>query len=512
MNKKKIILFSSNTRYVGPPLGLLSITKLLDLKKYDVKIITKNEYPNFEEEVLRQCDDALCLGISTITGFPVKVAKKISVLVKKEYPDLPIIWGGWQTTTLPKETLQVPYVDYVCMGQGEKVFSRLIEVIASGNTSGLPFITGLGYKKGRKIVLNGRNPTENLENMPDFNMDLINWEKYLEVTDFGKRVIRISTSYGCPYRCGFCCEPLNSQRRWQALSARRVIRFIRKLRNRVHFDGLMIVDSNFFINEYRVIDICKGLVRNKFHIKFGQVNGRTNNLVSYKPETWKLMKKAGLYNILIGAESGNEDTLQFINKDATVDDTITLAKICNTYKIFLVASVIIGLPTDKYFNDSSAAFREDLRGIIDLYNHIGSAGSLHHLLTFPYAPLPFSPLYERAKKLGFVPPKGLDQWSDYEFTGIHVPWIPESGFRKVRVLNYISSIVGINFSYLLTSIPRSLRMIVAPSLDVFKKIGMWRFRTKYLSFPIDMWIFTQGVRTFMALNKRYKLVNIGEAA
>lgn len=510
-SKKRIVLFSSNPRYAGPPLGLLSITRLIDLEKYEIKIITKNEYPNYENEVIKQCAGAICLGISVITGYPIKVAKKISQKVKEKYPNIPIIWGGWQPTTLPEETLKAPYVDYICMGQGDRTFSRFIDVISSEKLSNLDKIPRLGYKKGKKIVLTGRKGTEDIQNLPDFSMDLIKWEKYLEVTDFGKKVIRIFTSYGCSYRCAFCCEPMNSKRRWNALPASRVIRFLKKLKNKVDFDGLFIVDNNFFIDEQRVINICNGLIKNNFKIKFGQVNGRTDNLVKYKPQTWKLMKKAGLYNILVGVESGNEETLTFINKDATVKDTLKLAKICNKYKILLIASAIVGLPTKKYFIDNKLAFREDLDGVINLYKKICTVGSTHNLLTFFYTPLPFSPLYNKTIELGFRPPVGIDNWSNYEFSGVHVPWIPKEGFLKVRVLNYISTVVGIDFKYLLASVPPLMKIIIKPVIQVFKNIGKWRLKTKFLGLPIDMWVFNFGVRVFMAINKKFEMVNIGES-
>lgn len=507
--KIKIVLFGSNTRYVGVPLGLLSIAELLDPKKYDIHIITKNEYPNFKEEVLKQCDGALCLGISTITGFPVSVAREISEMVKKKYPHLPIIWGGWQATTLPEETLKSRFVDYICMGQGERTFKQFIDILTTGNPSEFARLSGFGYKKRRKLYITKRHGTEEIDSLPDFNVNLINWEKYLEVTDFGKKVLRISTSYGCPYRCAFCCEPFNSQRIWKTLSPNHVIRLLKKIRKKVKFDGIMIVDSNFFVNEKRVVDICKGLIRNKFNIKFGQVNGRTNNLVRYKPASWKLMKKAGLYNILIGAESGSEDTLAFIHKDATVQDTLELGKICSRHKILLVASVIIGLPTEKYFMDAKKAFLEDLNGIIELYKKISLSGLHHHLLVFPYAPLPFSPLYEKAKELGFIPPIGLNNWSQYEFTEVHVPWIPKQGFRKVQVLNYVSTVVGIDYTHVLNSLPKIANILLSPGIKIFKTIGQWRFQAKFLDFPIDMWIFNFGMRTFISLNKKLQMINIG---
>ncbi len=514
MAKRKIVLFSANTRYIGPPLGLLSITKLLDTDKYDIKIITRNEYDNYEEEVVKQCEGALCLGISVISGFPVKVAKKVSQMVKEKYPDLPIMWGGWQTTTLPEITLDAPYVDYVCMGQGERTFKEFVDLVETGNLNkpaGVPTLSKikhLGYKRDGKIILNERTGTEDLESLPDFNMDLINWEKFFEVTDFGKRVLRITTSYGCPYRCAFCCEPYNSKRIWKTESAGKVINYIKELRKRANFDGLMIVDSNFFVNEQRVSDICKGIIENNFNIKIGQVNGRTNNLVKYKPETWELLKKAGLYNILIGAESGNPETLDFINKDATVEDTLKLVDICSKYGIFLVASVIVGLPTANYFRDSNTAFQEDLDGILTLYDKISKNGSNHHLLTFPYAPLPFSPLYDKAVELGFVPPTDIDTWSDYEFTTVHVPWISKAGFNKILVLNYISVVMSVDFKYLFESVPKYLEVLIVPVISSLKFISKLRFRTKFLSFAVDMWLFNMGMLAFVIINKKLKLVGL----
>lgn len=502
------MLFSSNPRYIGPPLGLLSITKLLDLKKYDVKIVTKNEYPDFEDEVVKQCKGALCLGISVISGYPVKVAKRVSQRVKEKYPKLPIIWGGWQTTTLPEVTLQDPYVDYICMGQGERTFSQFVETIDSGKLSGLKNILHLGYKKGKKIILNERTGTQDINDLPDFDMNLIKWEKYLEITDFGKRVIRMTTSYGCPYRCAFCCEPLNSRRIWKTDSAEKVVNYIKKLREKVDFDGLMIVDSNFFVDEKRVIGICEGIISNGFNIKLGQVNGRTNNLVKYAPSTWKLLQKSGLYNILIGAESGNEETLAFINKDATVEDTLRLAKICDKYNILLVASVIVGLPTQRYFEDNEKAFQEDLNSVIDLYNKISQAGSKHHLLIFPYAPLPFSSLYDKAIELGFVPPTDIESWSNYEFTSVHVPWIPKKGFQKVVVLNYISMVVGIDYKYFLNSVPPVFKLLMVPPISLLKAVGGWRFKKKFLSFPVDMHLFHFGMSSFVRINKVLKMVNM----
>jgi len=70
-------------------------------------------------------------------------------------------------------------------------------------------------------------------------------------------------------------------------------------------------------------------------------------------------------------------------------------------------------------------------------------------------------------------------------------------------------VVGIDYTYLLNSVPIFMKILLTPIIQIFKSIGQWRFRTKFLSFPIDMWIFRIGALTFIFLNKRFRMVNIG---
>ncbi|OGC69309.1 hypothetical protein A2415_02945 [candidate division WWE3 bacterium RIFOXYC1_FULL_39_7] len=473
-----------------------------------MKIITINEYPNAEEVVLEECEGAMCLGISVISGFPLKVARRVSEKVKEKYPKLPIVWGGWLATTLPEEALKLPFVDYICMGQGERFFGRLIDVLSRNRLEELKDIPRLGYKKNGELILSQREGTDSLDDLPEYNLDLVNWEKYLEITDFGKRVLRITTSYGCPHRCAFCCEPLSSKRMWKGETAEQILDRVKELRKRVDIDGLMIVDSNFFVSEKRAVDFFQGLLDNDIHIKVGQVNGRTNVMVRFAPSTWELMEKAGLYNILVGAESGSEQTLSFVNKDATVEDTYKLVKLCDKYHVQMGASIIVGLPTDDYAKDPEKAFQADLESVIDLYNGISEGGFKHHLIVFAFGPLPFSPLWERSIEIGFKPPKDIDGWSTYALRDADVPWIPKKAYQKVVLLNYVSMVLSMDLTFLLASIPSFFSIPVKPTLALFKKIASWRFHKKYLEFPLDMWIFYGIMYSFKKINQVFKMVNI----
>ena len=75
--RPRIVLFDSNVDYIGAPLALLSITTLLDTTKYEIHIVTQRDYPDYEKRILDLCRDALCLGITCITGRPIGHALRV---------------------------------------------------------------------------------------------------------------------------------------------------------------------------------------------------------------------------------------------------------------------------------------------------------------------------------------------------------------------------------------------------------------------------------------------------
>ena len=506
----KIVLFASDLKYSGVPLSLLSITSMLDTNKYDIRIITHVEYPDYKGEVLKQCDDALCFGVTCITGEPIKSSLSISKAVKEKYPFLPIIWGGWQAITLPDQTLNSPYVDYLCTGQGERTFSEFIKMIENNNYENIDSICGLSYKRNGINIHNPKSEPEDLNHFPDFNLDLIDWKKYLEVVDFGTKALRIVTSYGCPNHCSFCCELYNANRRWKALSAERIIFFIKKLYARVNFDSLIIGDSNFFVNERRVVEFCNGLIKNNFNIRYGSVNGTADVLIKYKESTWKLLKQTGLCSILVGIESANNQTLKFINKRATVKNNYQLAEILARYGIKLIASTIIGLPISFYFSkDKQKAFNDEFKELTKLYKYLYEIDSSTFFVLFFYSPLPSTPLYNKAIELGFIPPKNLDEWSDYDLEAIHFNWIKKNNIAKRRTLNYVSVVLSKDLRFFYSQLPLILRIFIIPTFRIIKLMARLRLKLNYYDLSIDVILFSTMLKLFHKMNRVLKIMNIG---
>ena len=69
-NKNKIVLFfpAYNSNEACPPLALISIAAPLISKGYEVKIVDSTLEEDMVGAVLRELDDAICLGMSLVTG------------------------------------------------------------------------------------------------------------------------------------------------------------------------------------------------------------------------------------------------------------------------------------------------------------------------------------------------------------------------------------------------------------------------------------------------------------
>ena len=179
--KKKIILvrplvFSKTRMYYGAPLALLAISRLLaDENNYNIKIFDPTVNKNYIDSIIKEAKDALCLGISALTGYSIFDGLRIARAVKKKYPKLPIVWGGWHPSILPLETIKDPLVDMVVVGQGERTFTELVHALE--HKQSLKNIKGLIYKtKTGKIISNPPRPLESLDNFPAIPYHLIDAE------------------------------------------------------------------------------------------------------------------------------------------------------------------------------------------------------------------------------------------------------------------------------------------------------------------------------------------------
>jgi anaerobic magnesium-protoporphyrin IX monomethyl ester cyclase len=109
---KKIVFFfpAFASSEATAPLGILAVSAPLLRAGYKVVLIDSTITPNLKQRILEEVKDALCLGISLVTGPMIRETAEIGRAVKAWDKDFPIILGGWHPSLLAMQTLEAEFV------------------------------------------------------------------------------------------------------------------------------------------------------------------------------------------------------------------------------------------------------------------------------------------------------------------------------------------------------------------------------------------------------------------
>ena len=258
LTQGKVILFYP--AYDGPPLGaplcLLALASTLREAGFDVVIIDAAIESDYRTRIECESVDALCVGISVLTGPMIRGVIEVATAVKSQTPWLPVIFGGWHPTLLPDETLSEPFVDIVVRGQGEITLVEVVQALA--NKRSLDTIPGISWKSNGLRKHNVERHVEPLDALPLPAFDLTDFDAYEKVC--GIRKLAYATSVGCPYACNYCTDMVFYKRRFNALSAERVVAELIDLVTRYRIEEVALLDSNFPVQLPRALEIARGIL------------------------------------------------------------------------------------------------------------------------------------------------------------------------------------------------------------------------------------------------------------
>src|ERR1700748_3577646 len=175
---RKIVFFfpSFASSEATAPLGILAVATPLIRAGFEVVLIDSTITPNFKQRVLNEVRDALCLGISLVTGPMIRETVEIAKAIKAWDPDFPIVLGGWHPSLLPTQTLEAPYIDVVGRGQGEESFLEVVKHLES--RSAMDLVAGIGFKRGGKMVFTAERPLRSIVDLPPKAYHLADFDAY----------------------------------------------------------------------------------------------------------------------------------------------------------------------------------------------------------------------------------------------------------------------------------------------------------------------------------------------
>ncbi|GAA0729762.1 hypothetical protein GCM10009430_40230 [Aquimarina litoralis] len=398
------------------PLALLAIGSVLDSQKYEVIIIDGRIDENPMKTIQTHLADAICFGVTALTGRPIKDALKVTQEVKKIRQDIPVIWGGWHTSLFPEQTLKDEInIDITVQGQGEDTFKELVETIVKHEEPAT--VKGICYRnKEGKIVKNPPRVISKMDAFADINYDLIDVEKYFEKK--GRRQLDYISSTGCFFRCSFCADPFVYKRKWTAISPDVMVNKLEELYNKYKFTDLNLQDETYFTYRDRVIEIAEKMIEKKLNFTWAATM-RADQGSRMSLEDFKICADSGLRRLLIGVESGSQEMMDWLKKDIKIEQVYMCAERCRELGIAVQFPFIVGFP-----EESDRSVEETVRVALEL-------NSMHPDFRTPifyFKPYPGTTITDNVIKNGYKLPETVHEWSDFDFVGSIGPWVSEKKY------------------------------------------------------------------------------------
>jgi anaerobic magnesium-protoporphyrin IX monomethyl ester cyclase len=477
----KVVLFYPP--YDGPPLGaplcLLSLASTLQEGGFKVIIIDAAITPDYETAVLRECRDALCIGISVLTGPMIRGAMTVATQVKAHLPEVKVIFGGWHPTLLPDETLAEPYVDIVVRGQGEVTLLEVARALA--NKQPLDFVTGISWKSNGVRRMNLERRVQPLDSFPPPAFDLTDFDAYEKRA--GIRKLAYTTSVGCPYACNYCTDMVVYKRRFNAFTAERVVEELPRLVKRYQIEEVALLDSNFPVDIHRALDIARGILNSgvKFRWTF---QASTDFLCRMSEDEVRLLAESGVSHMGFGTESTSDAVLKLMNKrHQRVNEMYETARKANLAGIKVTFNLIFGYPGET-----------EADRIITFQTMSDISRQFHNVNFSPniFTPYPGIPIWPQLRELGVHEPKSLREWMEMPLGANVLPWLKDRELARLnRMLDYFllnSQMHRLKQNY--SWLRRAIRLMVQAPIH-------WRLRSSHYFFPWELWLSRLSERIVM---------------
>jgi len=484
---KKIVFFfpAFSSQEATAPLGILAVSTPLLRAGYEVCIVDSTITPGFQDRVIEELRDGLCLAISLVTGPMIRETAQIAKAAKKLFPEKPVILGGWHPSLLPDQTLAAPYVDIVVNGQGEDALLEIVQHIEAGESmKGIP---GVGYKEEGKLTFNVPRALKPISELPPKAYHLADFDAYQKVC--GRRWAMYTSSLACPFNCAYCTNDGLYGRKWNALPARQVVEETTDLVSRYGLTLLWVVDDNFLVDRQRAVDIAEGLVRKG--IKFDwSIQASTNLVVRFTVEELKLLRRAGLSQIAHGAESGSQKVLHLMNKDFQKIETIyEAANKLTQAGIRPSFNMIFGFP-----GEGEAERRDSVKLVMNICRQFPKAEFWTNIFT----PYPGAPVMKRAFELGIQTPKTFEGWADYFPRYTTLPWLNGKKHRRVQVMREY-----MRLAFIRVPIGRETKHPVNRLIhNAISVSARWRLDHDVFRAPFELWLKNAANRWFPPLKPK----------
>jgi anaerobic magnesium-protoporphyrin IX monomethyl ester cyclase len=383
--------FNSKYKFIGlvaPPLGIAYIAAVLEQNDIAVEIIDaaalEMSWETLEAEIRRVSPQLVAVTALTPT---IGQALQTAELAKKTCPQATVVMGGYHPTFNYQEMLEKDYVDIVVMGEGEYTLLELVQTLEEGGD--LKNVKGIAYQD---VVTPPRPLIEDLDELPFPARHLLPMDHY-KILNMKLHTATLISGRGCPMQCSFCASAALHGNKLRMRSAQNVVDEMEHLINDHDAGMIAFMDDTFTLKPSRVAEICDEIIKRDLDTYWG-CTARADTL---SDELLQKLSDSGCITLFLGVESADQQQLDRVNKQITIDKIRQAFKLSRENDIRTIASVVLGMPGDT---------KDSIERTIKFVRELNPSYALFSLAT----PYPGTRFYQEAVQDNLIKVK---DWSKY---------------------------------------------------------------------------------------------------
>ncbi|MCG8633298.1 MAG: B12-binding domain-containing radical SAM protein [Desulfobacterales bacterium] len=371
---------------IMPPLGLAGLAAVLDRHRIANRIIDCYCHPDSERLILDYVKDESpgFIGFSCTTSSFMD-GLRIAALVKKQSPDIRVVFGGPHASALRESLMEAfPLIDYLVVGEGEATLTELLTTEASK----IALIPGLVYRSpDNRVTFTGfRKPIPDLDSLPfPAYSKLTGYPEAYKLPIFNYPSVPNAScisSRGCPYACSYCDRSV-FRRTFRYNSANYLMAHMEFLKRNFNIRHINFYDDQFTFNRKRVAAFSGMMRKKRLNMTFNCA-ARAEHL---DQDLLFQMKAAGCWMISLGIETGDPDLLARHRQNPDLDMLREKVGMIKKAGIRVKALLMMGLP-----GETESSIRKSREYVFSL--------PIDDFNLAKFTPFPGSPVYDEIKQPG----------------------------------------------------------------------------------------------------------------
>lgn len=464
--RRRVVLYNPRAVFWTMPLALLAIGSALDRERFDVVIVDGRLSADPLADVLAAIDErTVCVGMTVLTGAPIRDALNVTRGVQAAHSHLPIAWGGWHPSLFPEQCVREAGIQAAVIGQGERTFAELVNRWAEGRD--VVGVSGCARPDGVAVVTEAPRATEDINHFPAHDYTLLDVPAYFRRK--GRRQFDYISSQGCRFRCEFCADPFVYGRSWFGLTPERIGIEVEQAYRRHAFDDVNFQDETFFTSGPRAAAVAEQLLSRGLPVTWAATM-RADQGVRLDEKSLELCRRSGFRRAMVGVESGSQSMMDWMKKDVKLEQVFATAERLVAHDIGGIFPFIVGFPDEP---------EESVADTMNVLKRLRAMSPKFDAVVYFYQPYPGSPIADLAWQRGYPQPASLEAWADFDYVGARGPWVTPEKWRLVQRFKFFQQHA---FGQHPSALHRPLQWI-----------SRARLATNVFALPVEQWV-TERVR------------------